>query len=107
MSTRSEILLDDEATSTDEAESTSDPDAPRQAHVKVARGHPRARNLQVRFWESEYDAIAAYADLRGLPVSTVVRMLTLRAIAPADDLEATLDRLEDDIATLRLKALRT
>jgi hypothetical protein len=42
---------------------------------------------------------------RGLPVSTVVRMLALQAIAPADDLKSALDRLENDLAAVRRKAL--
>ena len=35
-----------------------------------------------------YDELAAYAEHRGLPVSTVVRMLVFQAIAPADDLKS-------------------
>lgn len=75
------------------------------AHVKVTRGHPRARNLQVRFREEEFEELAAYAEQRGLPVSTVVRMLVLQAIAPADDLKSALDKLEMDLAALRRRAL--
>jgi len=73
--------------------------------VKVTRGHPRAKNLQVRFREDEYDDLAEYAEQRGLPVSTVVRMLVLQAIAPADDVKAALDRLQSDLAAVRRKAL--
>jgi predicted DNA binding CopG/RHH family protein len=80
MSNKVEARLDAEAEAAEDADATSDPNTPHPAHVMVTRGHPRARNVQVRFRESEYDEIATYADQRGLPVSTVVRMLTLRAI---------------------------
>lgn len=98
-------LLAAEAKAVEEAEATSDPNAPLPAHVKVTRGHPRARNLQVRFREDEFDDLTEYADRRGLPVSTVVRSLVLQAIAPADDLESALDKLETDLAAVRRKAL--
>jgi hypothetical protein len=98
-------LLAAEAKAVDEAELTSDPDAPLPAHVKVTRGHPRAKNLQVRFRDDEFDELSAYAEQRGLPVSTVVRSLVLQAIAPVDDLKSALDKLETDLAALRRKAL--
>lgn len=100
-----DALLAAEAKAAEDAEATSDPDAPLPSHVKVTRGHPRAKNLQVRFRDDEFDELAAYAEQRGLPVSTVVRMLVLQAIAPADDLKAALDRLESDVAAVRRKAL--
>jgi hypothetical protein len=100
-----DALLEAEAKAAEDAEATSDPNAPRPAHVKVTRGHPRAKNLQVRFRDDEFDELAAYAEQRGLPVSTVARMLVLQAIAPADDLKAALDRLESDVAAVRRKAL--
>lgn len=98
-------LLAEEAIAVEEAEATSDPEAPLPAHVKVTRGHPRARNLQVRFRDDEFAELAAYADQRGLPVSTVVRSLVLQAIAPADDLKAAFDKLDADLAAIRRKAL--
>ena len=73
--------------------------------ASVTRGHPRARNLQVRFRDDEFDELAAYASQQGLPVSTVVRLLVLKAIAPVDDLNAALDRLESDVAAVRRSAL--
>lgn len=100
-----EDLLDDEAKAVEDAEAASDPDAPLPAHVKVTRGHPRARNLQVRFRDDEFAELAAYAEQRGLPVSTVVRSLVLKAITPADDLKSALDKLETDLAAVRCKAL--
>lgn len=105
MSKKIEHLLDSEAEAAEQAEAASDPSAPLPSHVKVTRGHPRAMNIQVRFRDDEYDELAAYAEQRGLPVSTVVRMLVLQAIAPADDLKAALDRLESDVVAVRRKAL--
>ncbi|WP_256839340.1 hypothetical protein [Ornithinimicrobium faecis] len=105
MSKTIDDLLAEEAAAVEEAEATSDPDAPLPAHVKVTRGHPRARNLQVRFRDDEFAELVAYAEERGLPVSTVVRSLVLQAIAPADDLKAALDKLEIDLAAIRRKAL--
>jgi hypothetical protein len=100
-----DALLAAEAKAAEDAEATSDPNAPLPAHVKATRGHPRAKNLQVRFRDDEFDELSAYAEQRGLPVSTVARMLVLQAIAPADDLKAALDRLESDVAAVRRKAL--
>lgn len=105
MSKTIDELLAEEAIAVEEAEATSDPEAPLPAHVKVTRGHPRARNLQVRFRDDEFAELAAYADQRGLPVSTVVRSLVLQAIAPADDLKAAFDKLDADLAAIRRKAL--
>jgi len=59
----------------------------------------------VRFREEAFDELSAYAEARGLPVSTVVRMLVLQAIAPVDDLRSALDQLESDLAAVRRKAL--
>ena len=105
MSKSIDDLLAAEAEAVEQAEATSDPESALPAHVKVTRGHPRARNLQVRFREDEFDELTAYAEHRGLPVSTVVRSLVLQAIAPVDDLKSALDRLESDVAAVRRKAL--
>jgi hypothetical protein len=105
MSKKIENLIAAEAKAAEDAELTSDPNAALPAHVKVTRGHPRARNLQVRFREDEFEELTAYAEQRGLPVSTVVRSLVLQAIAPIDDLKAALDKLETDLAAVRRKAL--
>lgn len=98
-------LLAAEAEGAERAEATGSPDAPLPDHVKVTRGHPRARNLQVRFRDDEFEELTAYAEQRGLPVSTVVRSLVLQAIAPPDDLKSALDKLETDLAAVRRKAL--
>lgn len=63
------------------------------------------RTFRGRFREDEFDELVAYAEYRGLPVSTVMRSLVLQAIAPADDLKSALDRLENDVAAVRRKAL--
>jgi hypothetical protein len=105
MGNRTDDLLTAEAKEAEAAEATSDAEAPPPAHVQVTRGHPGAKNLQVRFRDDEFDELAAYAEQRGLPISTVVRMLVLQAIAPADDLKSTFDRLESDLAAVRRKAL--
>ncbi|MGL5830192.1 MAG: hypothetical protein ACRC0L_11575 [Angustibacter sp.] len=101
-------LLDAEAEAAEAAESaelSSDPDAPLPAGTTVTRGHPRAKNLQIRLREGEYEQLAAYAERRGLPISTVGRALLLRAVTPVSDLKSALDRLESDIAAVRLAAL--
>lgn len=105
MGKKIEDVIADERQAAEEAEATSDPKAPLPAHVKVTRGHPRARNLQVRFRDDEFDELTAYAEQRGLPVSTVVRSLVLQAISPPDDLRTALDKLEADLAAVRRKAL--
>lgn len=106
MSKKVEDLLAEEAEAVEAAEAASDPDTRLPADVKVTRGHPRARNLQVRFRDDEFDELTVYAEQRGLPVSTVVRSLVLQAIAPAGDLKSALDRLETDLAAVRRTALR-
>lgn len=98
-------ILDAEAAAGEVAESANDPNAEIPAGATISRGHPRTKNLQVRLREDEFDELAAYAAQQGLPVSTVVRLLVLKAIAPVDDLKSTLDRLETDLATVRRQAL--
>ena len=105
MSDGIEELLAAETEAAEAAEAASDPNAPIPAHVKVTRGAARSKNLQVRFRDEEFDELAAYAEQRGLPISTVVRSLVLQAIAPAEDLKAALDKLETDLAAVRRKAL--
>lgn len=105
MNTRIDELLAAEAEAVERAEQTADQDTPIPADVTILRGHPRSRNLQVRFRDDEFDELTAYAHGRGLPVSTVVRSMVLQAIAPADDLRSAFDRLEADIAAARRQAL--
>ena len=98
-------ILDAEATAVEAAELTNDPNAQIPSGTTISRGHPRAKNLQVRLREDEFDELAAYAAQQGVPVSTVVRLLVLKAIAPVDDLKSALDRLETDLAAVRRQAL--
>lgn len=105
MDSELESLLAAEAEAAEEGERSVDLDAPLPSHVTVTRGHPRARNVQVRFRDDEYADLVAYAEQRRLPVPTVVRMLVLQATAPADGLKATLDRLERDLAAVRQRVL--
>ncbi len=98
-------ILDAEAAASEVAELAFDPNAEIPAGTTISRGHPRAKNLQVRLREDEFDELAAYAAQQGLPVSTVVRLIVLKAIAPVDDLKSTLDRLEADLAAVRRQAL--
>lgn len=44
------------------AEMSADPNAPLPAGTSVTRGHPRARNLQVRCRDDEFDELTAYAS---------------------------------------------
>lgn len=97
-------LLAAEAHAVEEAELTN-PNEPLPEHVKVVRGHPRTKNLQVRFRDDEFDELMAYAQQLGLPASTVVRSLVLRAITPADDLKSALDKLETDLAAVKRQVL--
>lgn len=54
------------------------------AHVKVSRGNPRSKVLQVRLNPDEYAAIERIAEHRGLPASTVAREALLNLVAEED-----------------------
>ena len=73
--TKIEDLIAAEAKAAEEAELTSDPNAPLPPDVKVTRGHPRARNLQVRFRDDEFD------ELSGVCRSARATRLHRRALA--------------------------
>jgi hypothetical protein len=53
---------------------------PISKHVKVTRGHPRSRVLQVRLNPDEYAAIERITERRRLPASTVAREELLRLL---------------------------
>lgn len=106
MSVEIERLLATEAEAAEAAEAVGSSDAPIPPHVRITRGHPRSKNLQVRFRDDEFHSLSRYAEQRGLPVSTVVRILVLQAIAPVDDLTSVFDRLEADVAAARRTALK-
>lgn len=67
----------------DEAEAgeADQTERPIPEHVKVTRGNPRSKVLQVRLNPDEMAALEAIADRRELPVSTVAREQLLRLIA--------------------------
>lgn len=96
-------LIDAEAAAAEAAE--ADQDSPVRSDVQVTRGHDRAKTLQIRLNEEELGELAALAEDRGLPVSTVARQLLLQSIAPVGDLKSALDRLERDISAVRRKVL--
>ena len=102
---RIEKLLEQEVVAAEVAEHAVDLEAPLPAGSKVTRGSARTRNVQVRLRDEEFEGLSAFAAEQGLPVSTVIRMLVLRCIAPVDDLKSALDRLETDLAAVRRKAL--
>lgn len=81
----------------------ADPDSSKR-HVRITRGQARSKTLQIRLRDDEFAELAAIAQDRGLPVSTVARQLLLQSLAPADDLNTALDRLERDVSAVRRKA---
>lgn len=72
-------ILDEEAAAA-EAARGQDQGAPLPAHVKVTRGNPRSRVLQVRLNPEEFEAVERIAAARGLPASTVARERLLQMI---------------------------
>jgi hypothetical protein len=82
----SKSLEDRLADIADEAEAGEEDQTARPipAHVKVTRGHPRSRVLQVRLNPDEYAAIERIAERRGLPASTVAREELLKLVAEED-----------------------
>ena len=49
---------------------------------------PPGTTSEPRLGEDEFNDLVHYAAQRGLPVSTVVRMVVMQTIAPAEDLKA-------------------
>lgn len=69
--------------------------------ARVTRGHQRSRTLQVRLNEEELAALAALAERRGVPVSTLARDLLLGQLAtPADTPQAVIARMRADLDAL-------
>lgn len=56
-------------------------DKPIPSHVKITRGNPRSKVLQVRLNPEELEALERIARSRELPVSTIAREQLLRLIA--------------------------
>jgi Ribbon-helix-helix protein, copG family len=84
-------ILDEAAADAEAGEDDLDVEFP--AHVKITRGGPRTRVLQVRLNDDELAALEALAESRGLPPSTVVRELILNALNPAPAQAAATRRL--------------
>ncbi|AXH67088.1 hypothetical protein SEA_THYATIRA_90 [Mycobacterium phage Thyatira] len=62
--------------------------------VKITRGGPRTRVLQVRLNDDEMQAVEDLAASRDLPASTVAREILLSALRPPnDDAEAKAELL--------------
>jgi hypothetical protein len=76
---------------------------PIPAHVKVTRGNPRSKVLQVRLNPDEHAAIERIAERRGLPASTIAREELLKLIADEDAPHRPLEALV--AAADRVKAL--
>lgn len=81
--------------------SESNKDAELKPGTTVSRGHARSKTLQVRLNEAEYDALAALAVERGLPVSTLARDVLLAQLAAGDvSAQAMIARLRSDLEAL-------
>lgn len=84
-------ILDAEAAAAEAAKDDLEVDIP--SHVKVSRGGPRTRVLQVRLNDDELAGLEALADKRGLPASTVVREMILNFLQPVPAQAAARQRL--------------
>lgn len=84
-------IVDEEAAAAEVTKDDLDVQIP--AHVKVTRGGPRTRVLQVRLNDDELAALEALADARNLPASTVVREMILNTLNPAPAQAAARQRL--------------
>lgn len=84
-------ILDEAAADAEAAE--NEPGVTIESDVKITRGGPRTRVLQVRLNDDELAALEALAESRGLPPSTVVRELILNVLNPAPAQAAARQRL--------------
>ncbi len=64
-----------------EAAEADQTDRPIPPHVKITRGNPRSKVLQVRLNPEELESLERIARRRELPVSTIAREQLLRLIA--------------------------
>jgi len=104
-----ERLADRLADIADEAEAGEEDQTmkPIPAHVKVTRGNPRSKVLQVRLNPDEYAVIERIAKGRRLPASTVAREALLKLIDEEDThdqplvtLVALADRIKETAAAI-------
>lgn len=102
---KSKGLEDRLADIADEAEAGEEDQTirPIPAHVRVTRGNPRSKVLQVRLNPEEYAAIERIAERCGLPPSTVAREQLLELVADEDAQDRPLVALV--AAADRIKAL--
>ena len=109
MSKRTDELLAAEGAAAEAFE--EDQSTPYPENVKISRGNPRSKVLQVRLNPDEFAAIERIADKRKLPASTVAREQLLKLIAeeasgggevtPAVGLVAALTNMEAFSSRLR------
>nr|WP_235615413.1 CopG family transcriptional regulator [Mycobacterium avium] len=83
-----------------EAGEADQTDRPIPAHVKVTRGNPRSKVLQVRLNPEELAALEAIAERRDLPVSTVAREQLLRLVEDENDVVDPLTGLVEAAARI-------
>jgi len=77
------------------------PDAEIRPGSRVTRGHSRARTLQVRLNDEESAVLAAAAEQRGVPASTLARELLMSQLAsPATTPQAVIARMRADLDAL-------
>lgn len=84
-------ILDEEAAAAEATRDDLEVDIP--SHVKISRGGPRTRVLQVRLNDDELAGLEALAEKRGLPASTVVREMILNVLQPIASQAAARQRL--------------
>lgn len=87
-------ILDEEAAAAETTKDDLDVEIP--PHVKITRGGPRTRVLQVRLNDDELAALEAMAERRNLPASTVVREMILNVLHPVPARAAARQRLVGD-----------
>jgi len=87
------------AEESDANENVAIPD-PLPDHVLEYRGN-RVNTLQIRLNDAELEALATLAKQRDLPPSTVARGLLVAAMRPKQNIAQALERIENDVQTLR------
>ncbi|MCK0112675.1 hypothetical protein MWU75_11035 [Ornithinimicrobium sp. F0845] len=91
----------EELITTEASASESNKDAELKSGTTVSRGHARSKTLQVRLNDEEFEALAALAATRGLPVSTLARDVLLARLAARDtSAQAMIARLRADLEAL-------
>lgn len=77
------------------------PDAEIRPGSRMTRGHSRAKTLQVRLNDEEFAVLAAAAEQRGVPASTLARELLMSQLAsPAGSPQAVIARMRADLEAL-------